>query len=118
MHRLPAEQQYNQKKTRPPIEEPKRRSIWPIILLIILIGGAAFIYGYAVFKEPVGAVTAPDAIVPPAEPIIELQNTTENITLPEKPIVEEPVEKPPATAELPNKTIEEALEQFTLGLKD
>ena len=82
--------------------------------MIVLIGAAAFIYGYAVFKEPVGAVTAPEVIAPP---VVELQNTTENITLPETTPVE-PVEEPPAVEEPPNKTIDEALEQFTLGLKD
>jgi len=110
-------EKYNHKKTSVPVEEPAKRSIWPIILLIILIGGAASIYGYAIFKEPVGSVTAPDVVVPPVEPVIVLQNTTENITLPEKIMPEEPVEEPPAAA-APNKTIDQALEQFTLGLKD
>lgn len=105
-------EQYNHKKTKIAAEEPGKKSIWPIIILIILIGAAAFIYGYAVFKEPVGAGHAPEAIAPPVKQIIELQNTTENITLPEKIMPEEHIEEPQ------NNTIDEALEQFTLGLKD
>ncbi|MBW2985880.1 hypothetical protein KY333_00770 [Candidatus Woesearchaeota archaeon] len=103
-------EQFNNNKTKVTVEEPVKRSIWPIILLIILIGAAAFMYGYAVFKEPTDIAIVPEIVntVQPIEPIIEVQNITENTTLPEKPVIEEP----------DNKTIDQALELFTAGLKD
>ena len=108
-------EQFNNNKTKTTVEEPVKKSIWPIIILIILIGAAALGYGYAVFKEPADIAEVPEIVntVQPVEPIIELQNITENNTLPEQKVIEEPENK---TED--NKTIDQALDLFTAGLKD
>lgn len=123
-------QTYNQHNNKPKnniSKEKDKKSIWPIIILAVLILTAAGIYTYAIFSEPSQPTTTDTLEIINKTNLeinannIETININKTMTKTKQIINENATEEPPAetrTPETENITVTNALDILTESLKD